>query len=169
MKITPFCSLGISVFSSASMPRRHRCCCRCWVASVVSESVRPHRRQPTRLPRPRDSAGKSARVGYHCLLRKMALVEVNNGFTVLETGRTRILYLWWSLGSNGVRVCMFLLLMPCSKSCICILDFWFTPTFNIGILEERSRSSELGTIWSTIFPGAMVADEGMNYYFPETV
>ena len=27
------------------------CCCCCWVASVVSDSVRPHRRQPTRLPR----------------------------------------------------------------------------------------------------------------------
>ena len=28
------------------------CCCCCWVASVVSDSVRPHRRQPTRLPFP---------------------------------------------------------------------------------------------------------------------
>ena len=28
------------------------CCCCCWVASVVSDSVRPHRRQPTRLPIP---------------------------------------------------------------------------------------------------------------------
>ena len=28
------------------------CCCCCWVASVVSDSVRPHRRQPTRLPAP---------------------------------------------------------------------------------------------------------------------
>ena len=27
------------------------CCC-CCCASVVSDSVRPHRRQPTRLPRP---------------------------------------------------------------------------------------------------------------------
>ena len=27
------------------------CCC-CEVASVVSDSVQPHRRQPTRLPRP---------------------------------------------------------------------------------------------------------------------
>ena len=27
------------------------CCC-CWVTSVVSDYVRPHRRQPTRLPRP---------------------------------------------------------------------------------------------------------------------
>ena len=27
------------------------CCC-CWVTSVVSDSMRPHRRQPTRLPVP---------------------------------------------------------------------------------------------------------------------
>ena len=28
------------------------CCCCCWVASVVSDSVRPYRRQSTRLPCP---------------------------------------------------------------------------------------------------------------------
>ena len=28
------------------------CCCCCEVASVVSDSVRPHRQQPTRLLRP---------------------------------------------------------------------------------------------------------------------
>ena len=33
--------------------------------SVVSDSVRPHRRQPTRLPRPWDSPGKNTRVGCH--------------------------------------------------------------------------------------------------------
>ena len=33
--------------------------CSCYVASVVSESVRPHRRQPTRIPRPWDSPGKN--------------------------------------------------------------------------------------------------------------
>ena len=43
------------------------CCCCCQVASVVSDSVRPHRRQPTRLPRPWDSPGKSTGVGCHCL------------------------------------------------------------------------------------------------------
>ena len=30
----------------------HCCCCCCLVASVVSDSVRHHRRQPTRLPQP---------------------------------------------------------------------------------------------------------------------
>ena len=44
------------------------CCC-CWVASVVSDSVRPHRRQPTRLPRPWDSPGKNTGVGCHFLLQ----------------------------------------------------------------------------------------------------
>ena len=37
------------------------CCCK--VASVVSDSVQPHRRQPTRLPRPWDSPGKNTGVG----------------------------------------------------------------------------------------------------------
>ena len=35
------------------------CCCRCQVASAVSDSVWPHRRQPTRLLRPWDSPGRS--------------------------------------------------------------------------------------------------------------
>ena len=36
--------------------------------SVVSSSVRPHRRQPMRLLCPWDSPGKVTGVGYHCLL-----------------------------------------------------------------------------------------------------
>ena len=39
--------------------------------SVVSNSVRPHRRQPTRLPRPWDSLGKNTGVGCHFLLQCM--------------------------------------------------------------------------------------------------
>ena len=39
------------------------------VASVVSDSVRPHRRLPSRLPRPWDSPGKNTGVGCHFLLQ----------------------------------------------------------------------------------------------------
>ena len=39
------------------------------VASVVSDSVRPHRRQPTKVPRPWDSPGKNTGVGCHFLLQ----------------------------------------------------------------------------------------------------
>ena len=37
----------------------------------MSDSVRPHRRQPTRLPCPLDSPGKSTGVGCHFLLQCM--------------------------------------------------------------------------------------------------
>ena len=37
----------------------------------MSDSVWPHRRQPTRLPRPWDSPGKNTRVACHCLLQCM--------------------------------------------------------------------------------------------------
>ena len=46
------------------------CCC-CKVASVVSDPVRPHRWQPTRLPHPWDSLGKNTGVGCHFLLQCM--------------------------------------------------------------------------------------------------
>ena len=44
------------------------CCCCCYVTSVVSDSVHPHRRQPTRLPHPWDSPSKNTGVGCHFLL-----------------------------------------------------------------------------------------------------
>ena len=37
----------------------------------MSDSVQPHRRQPTRLPHPWDSPGKNTRVGCHFLLQCM--------------------------------------------------------------------------------------------------
>ena len=46
-----------------------QCCC--YVASVVSDSLRPQRRQPTRLPHPWDSPGKNNGVGCHFLLQCM--------------------------------------------------------------------------------------------------
>ena len=47
------------------------CCCCSKATSVVSNSVRPHRRQPTRLPHPWDSPGKNPGVGCHFLLQCM--------------------------------------------------------------------------------------------------
>ena len=39
-----------------------------WNCSIVSDSLRPHGLQPTRLLHPWDSPGKSTGVGRHCLL-----------------------------------------------------------------------------------------------------
>ena len=57
------------------------CCC-CEVASVVSDSVRPQRRQPTRLPRPWDSPGKNTGVGCHFLLQ---CIEVKSESEVAQS------------------------------------------------------------------------------------
>ena len=48
----------------------------------MSDSVRPHRRQPTRLPRPWDSPGKNTGVGSHFLLQCM---KVKSGSEVAQS------------------------------------------------------------------------------------
>ena len=48
----------------------------------MSDSVRPHRWQPTRLPRPWDSPGKNTGVGCHCLLQCM---KVNSESEVAQS------------------------------------------------------------------------------------
>ena len=47
---------------------QNSCCC---VTLVVSDSVRPHRWQPTRLPCPWDSPDKNTKVGCHFPLQRM--------------------------------------------------------------------------------------------------
>ena len=51
----------------------------------MSDSVWPHRRQPTRLPRPWDSPGKSTGVGCHSLLH---CTKVKNESEVAQSCRT---------------------------------------------------------------------------------
>ena len=55
------------------------------VSSVVSNSVRPHERQPTRLRRPWDSPGKNTGVGCHFLLQCM---KVRNESEVAQSRLT---------------------------------------------------------------------------------
>ena len=52
------------------------------IASVVSDSVRPHRRQPIRLPRPWDSPGKNTGMGCHFLLQS---IEVKSESEVAQS------------------------------------------------------------------------------------
>ena len=65
-----FCSMFTSMNVLLRIIVNSCCCC---VASVVSDSVRPHRRQPNRLLRPWDSPGKSTGVGCHFLLQCMKI------------------------------------------------------------------------------------------------
>ena len=42
----------------------------------MSDSVQPHRWQPTRLPHLWDSPGKNTGVGCHCLIRRQILTDI---------------------------------------------------------------------------------------------
>ena len=77
-------------------------------------SVRPHRRQATRLPRPWDSPGKNTEVGCHFLLQCMHACKVTS--VVSDSVRphrqqpTRLLRPWNSPGKSTGVGCHFLLL-----------------------------------------------------------
>ena len=58
-----------------------------YIASVVSDSVRPNRRQPTRLRHPWDSPGKNTGVGCHFLMK-------SSGHWILLCGRIFFVMNW---------------------------------------------------------------------------
>ena len=69
------------------------------VSSVVSDSVRPHRRQPTRLLCPWDSPGKNTGVGCHFFLQCMKVKsesEVTQSFSTLSDP------MYWILPGSSV-------------------------------------------------------------------
>ena len=81
---------------------------RVW-ALVVSDSARPHRWQPTRLPHPWDSLGKNTGVGCHFLLQCMKMKSESEVAQLCPTQRphglqpTRLLHPWDFPGqSTGV-------------------------------------------------------------------
>ena len=81
----------------------------------MSDSVRPHRRQPTRLPCPWDSPGKNTGVGCHFLLQFVKVKRESEVTQSCPTHRphglktTRLLHPWDSPGKNTGVGCHFLL------------------------------------------------------------
>ena len=66
----------------------------------MSDSLRPHRRQPTRLPRPWDSPGENTGVGCHFLLQCM---KVKSGSEVTQSCPTLSGPMDHSLAGSSVR------------------------------------------------------------------
>ena len=127
-----FFLFGISAFLSeetkhnSPLPTTHSnsfppflslCCCSCCccVTSVVSDSVRPHRRQPTRLPCPWDSPGKNTGVGCHFLLQCMKVKSKSEVAQSCPTQQphvlepTRLLHPWDFPGKSTGMECLCLL------------------------------------------------------------
>ena len=71
------------------------------VTSVVSDSLRPHRWQPTRLLCPWDSLGKNTGVGCHFLLQCM---KVKSESEVAQSCPTLSDPMDWSLPVSSIHV-----------------------------------------------------------------
>ena len=98
----------------------------------MSESVRPHKRQPTRLPRPWDSPGKNTGVGCHFLLQCMRVKSESEVSQSCPTQRphglqpTRLLRPWDFPGeSTGVGChCLLQVHLYCYKWYYFIIYGW---------------------------------------------
>ena len=89
----------------------------------MSNSVRPHRRQPTRLPRPWDSPGKNTGEGCHFLLQCMKVKsesELDQSCPTRSDPRdrkpTKFLHPWDFPGKSTGVGCHCLLQLYSSKS-----------------------------------------------------
>ena len=122
----------------------------------MSDSVRPHRRQPTRLPRPWDSPGKSTGVGCHFLLQCMEVKSESEvvqlcltpsdpmdsspqGSSIHGIFQARVLE--WEL--NAKR-CLFLTSSKKSES------LWYKLETNTTIIRKKKKLSILAHYASAI-------------------
>ena len=145
------------------------CCCCCSVTSVVSDSVRPQRRQPIRLHLPWDSPGKNTGVGCHFLLQCMKVKsesEVAQSSTQRPHGLqpTRLLCPWDFPGKSTGVGCHCLL-------CLCFIDrFVYAISFGfslemcaICIIKQDSLGGNAKTvIIANVHPGSRCFGETLS-------
>ena len=110
----------------------------------MSDSLRPHRRQPTRLPCPSDTPGKNTGVGCHFLLQCMKVKSESEVAQSCPTQRphglqpTRLLCPWDFPGkSTGV-------------GCHCLLRFYIFPNINLACLEQPDWDFCRVTPWAHV-------------------
>ena len=111
----------------------------------MSDSVQPHRRQPSRLPHPWDFPGKSTGVGCHCLLWKWTgMDEFNSDDHYIYYCRQE------SLRRNGValnkRAWNAVLGCSLQNSRMICVHFQGKP-FNITVIQAYAPSSKAES-WS---------------------
>ena len=115
------------------------CMCVCWIASVMSHSVRPHGLWPTRLLHPWDSPGKSIGVGCHFLLHGIFLTKGLNlrFFSSVQFSRSVVSDSLWPHGLQHTRP-------PCPSpthsvySNSCPLSQWCHPAISSSVTPFSS-------------------------------
>ena len=133
----------------------------------MSDSVRLHRRQPTKFPRPWDSPGKNAGVGCHFLQR----MKVKSGSEVASVMSdsvrphrwqpTRLLRPWDSPSKNAGVGCHFLLQGMKVKSESEVAQV--CPTLSDPMDCSLPGSSVHGIFQAWVLEWGVIAFSGSNY------
>ena len=145
------------------------CCgCCCQVALVVSDSVRPHRRQPTRLRRPWDSPDNNTGVGFHFLLQCMKVKsesEVGQSCPILcdpmncrlpgssVHGSFQAIVLEWGAIAFSI---MYSKIVQLSKYIECNGESWFSLLENGAVNWKRKKNTSMYHI---------ILDWNQKYYY----
>ena len=126
----------------------------------MSNSVRPHRRQPTRLPRPWDSPGKNTGVGRHFLLQCMKVkIESEGtqscptlrdpmdcslpGFSIHGIFQARVLE-WGGVGCHRL-LCPWSILCINIRHFVCYCHLRLARTFQVWFSRPHSTDKEAWT------------------------
>ena len=122
----------------------------------MSDSVRPHRRQPNKLPRPWDSPGKNTGVGCCFLFQCMKVKSESEVAQLCPTlcdppglQPTRLLHPWEFPGKSA------------GVGCHCLPDTFPWPTLNpLPISHPILPNRIANCVWSTpsLFPLSLVED-----------
>ena len=117
--------------------------------------MRPHRWQPTSLPRPRDSPGKNTRVGCHFLLQCMKVKSESEvarwcptlsnpmdcslpGSSVHGIFQARVLE-WGAIAFSGASLCY-------TAKWLSYIQFFFYSVFHYGLSQDIEHSSLCYTV-----------------------
>ena len=108
----------------------------------MSDSVQPHRWQPTRLPRPWDSLGKNTGVGCHCVLKSRDITLLTKVPTVKAMVVVVVMYgceIWTIKKAGHQRIDAFELW--CWRKLLRVP--WTTGRSNQSILKDISPEYSL--------------------------
>ena len=122
---------------SPLFPHNRRVCCCCCVSSVVSDSVRPHRRQPTRLPVPGILQART--LEWVAISKVKSESEVTQSCPTLATPWTAA---YQALPSMGFSRQKYWSGVPLPSPCLARVNFTFWATPTLPQLMSNAQNSK---------------------------